>query len=99
MFIALSGAIGLTGVAVNQSQIAQHNAAEAQNVALISGSETALAKGNTDQAIALALEAVTLNPQSASAQTALSEAAYAPGTIRRFVGHTDIVNQIALSPD
>ncbi len=99
MFIALVVAAGLIALALNQSQIAQRNAAEAQNVALISGSQTALVKGNTDEAIALALEAVTLNPSSARAQTALSEAAYAPGTVRRIIGHTDIVNKVALSPD
>ena len=38
MFIALIGAVGLIGLAVNQSQMAQRNAAEAQNLALINGS-------------------------------------------------------------
>lgn len=99
LIIALIGAAGLIGLAINQSQVAQRNAAETQNIALISGSETALVKGNADEAIALALEAVTLNPRSGRAQTALSEAAYAPGTIRRFIGHTEIVKSVALSSD
>jgi len=100
LLIALLGAVGLTGVAVNQSQMAQRNATEARNLALISGSQAALANDNTDQAIALALQAVTLDPNSARAQVALSEAAYAPGTIRIFRGHTtDRVDWVEFSPD
>jgi WD40 repeat protein len=99
LLLATLGALGLTGLAVNQSQIARQNAAESQNVALVSGSQAALANGNTDQAIALAMQAVTLDPNSARSQAALSEAAYAPGTIRTFVGHTDYVDGLALSPD
>jgi WD40 repeat protein/serine/threonine protein kinase len=99
MFVALIGAVGLTGVAVNQSQIAQRSAAEAQNIALVSGSQAALANGNTDRAIALAMEAVTIDPSSSRAQVALSEAAYAPGTIRIFEGHTAEVNWVEFSPD
>lgn len=99
LVLATLGAFGLTGVALNQSQIARQNAAESQNVSLVAGSQAALANGNTDQAIALALQAVTLDPNSARAQAALSEAAYRPGTIRVFVGHTDNVDSLALSPD
>jgi WD40 repeat protein len=90
---------GLAGIAINQSQIAQRNAAESQNVALVAGSQAAFATGNTDQAIALALQAVTLNPTSAPAQVALGQAAYTPGTMRRFMAHTDAIDNIALSPD
>jgi len=99
LLLATLGAFGLTGLAANQSQIAERNAAEAQNVALVAGSQVALATGNTDQAIALALQAVTLDPSSARAQTVLSAAAYAPGTIRTFVGPSGWVNSVALSPD
>ncbi len=106
MFAALVVAAGLIGLAINQSQIAQHNAAEAQqneaeaqNLALIGGSQAALANGNTDQAIALAMEAVTIDPSSSRAQVALSEATYAPGTIRIFEGHTASVDWVEFSPD
>jgi WD40 repeat protein/serine/threonine protein kinase len=99
MFVALIIAIGLTAFAVNQSQVAQRSAAEAQNLALINGSQAALANGNTDQAIALAMQAVTLDPMSARAQVALSEVAYAPGTIRVFEGHTAEVDWVEFSPD
>ena len=98
LLIALLGALSLTGLAVNQSQIAGRNAAEAQVVALTSASQAKFAEGNTDQAIALALQAVTLDPTSANAQSALSAAAYAPGTIRVFTGHTAAVNAVILSP-
>ena len=57
-------AIGAAWFAFNQRNVAQRNAAESQNLALISGSQAALANGNTDQALALALQAVTLNPRS-----------------------------------
>ncbi len=113
LLLATLGAFGLTGLAVNQSQIAQternsaqkerdnarRNAAEAQNVALIAGSQAALANGDNDQAIALAMQAVSLDPPSTRAQVALSEAAYAPGTVRRFVGHHSGVWAVAFSPD
>jgi WD40 repeat protein len=98
LLLATLGAFGLVAVAVNQSQIAQHNAAEAQNVALIAGSQSALANDNSDEAIALALQAVTLNPDSARAQVALGQAAYAPGTVRRFAGHTGEISGVAFSP-
>ncbi len=99
MFIALVGAVALIGIAVNQSQMAQRSADESQNLALISASSAALANGNTDQALALAMQAVTLNPMSSRAQVALSEAAYMPGTIRSFMGHTGPVDAVAISPD
>lgn len=97
--IFLLAAVGAAWFASNQRNIALHNAAESQNLALISGSQAALANGDTDQAIALALQAVTLDPHSTRAQVALSEAAYAPGTIRRFVGHTADIDQVVLSRD
>lgn len=99
LVIALIGAIGLIAIALNQSQMAQRNAAEAQNVALINGSQAALANGKTDQAITLAMQAVTLDSNSARAQVALSEAAYAPGTIRVLTGHKAAVDWVEFSPD
>lgn len=99
LLLAVVGAFGLTGFAVNQSQIAQRNAAETQNIALIAGSQAALATGHSDQAIALAMQAVTLDPSSAGAQLALSDATYAPGTVRRFDLDTGTVWDVALSPD
>jgi len=99
LLLATLGAFGLTSFAVSQSGVAQRSAVEAQNLALINGSQAALANGKTDQAIALAMEAVTIDPSSARAQVALSEAAYAPGTIRIFEGHTAEVDWVEFSPD
>jgi hypothetical protein len=75
LLLATLGALGLVGIVVNQRQIAERNAAEAQNVALIAGSQSALANGNSDEAIALALQAIRLNPDSARAQVVLGQAA------------------------
>ncbi len=97
--VFLLAAIAAAWFALNQRTVAQRNAAEAQNVALVAGSHAALTDGKTDEALVLAMQAVTLDPGSARAQAALSEAAYAPGTIRRFEGHTGGIFDIALSPD
>jgi WD40 repeat protein/serine/threonine protein kinase len=106
LVLAMLVAFGLTGIAVNQSSIARverdnarRSAAESQYVALVAGSQAAFAKGDLDSAIALAMEAVNLDRQSGAAQVALSEAAYQPGTIRRFEGHTQPINTVAISPD
>ena len=99
LLLATVGALGLTGAALNERNNAERSAAESQYVALNAGSQAALATGNTDLAIALALKAVELDPVSTEAQVALSEAAYAPGTIRRFVGHRAAVPAFAISPD
>lgn len=93
----ISAGLGL--FAFQQRQAALDNAAEAQNVALVAGSQAALANDDTDAALALAWQAVSLNPDSALAQAQLSKAAYTPGTVRRYVGHTDLVDFIAISPD
>ena len=100
----LSGGFGL--FALEQQQIAQTHAeqaeisaAEAQNVALVAGSQAALANNDTDTALALAWQAVELNPDSTLAQAQFSEAAYSPGTVRRYIGHAGSVFDIAISPD
>ena len=90
---------GLAFFALAQRQSALDSAADAQNVALVAGSQAALANGDTDTAVSLAYQAVTLNPDSALAQAQLSEVAYAPGTVRILEGNEDIVNRIVLSPD
>jgi WD40 repeat protein len=93
----ISAGLGL--YAFQQRQVALDNAAEAQNVALVAGSQAALADNDTDAALTLAWQAVSLNPDSALAQAQLSEVAYTPGTVRRFVGHSDLVDFVAISPD
>jgi WD40 repeat protein len=80
-------------------QEAQRNADEAQNVALYAGAQEALSKGNTDQAVALALIANQTKQPLERSQLALAEAAYTPGTRHIFIGHTGGVNSVAFSPD
>ena len=58
----ISAGLGL--FAFQQRQAALDNAAEAQNVALVAGSQAALANNDTDAALALAWQAVTLNPEN-----------------------------------
>ena len=78
---------------------AARSASDAQNIALVAGSQAALANQDTDTALALAWQAVRLNPDSALAQAQLSEVAYAPGTVRILKGNKDIVAWFAISPD
>ncbi len=92
----VAAALGL--FAFQQRQHALDSAAEAQNVALVAGSQVALADNDTDTALALAWQAVTLKPESALAQAQLSEAAYAPGTVRPLLGFTDYVLAADIDP-
>jgi WD40 repeat protein/serine/threonine protein kinase/energy-coupling factor transporter ATP-binding protein EcfA2 len=91
--------VGLVFIATNQRQSALASAADAQNVALVAGSQAALANHDIDTALALAWQAVALNPDSAIAQAQLSVAAYAPGTVRMLTGNKDMVTWTAISPD
>ena len=59
----------------------------------------ALQAGNPDLALALAIEAVDIPKPPGQVQMALSEAAYAPGTIRVFLGHQAPVWSVAVSLD
>jgi hypothetical protein len=98
--VAMAGAALFFGGQARQNAVtAQQNAAESQNAALISGSQAALANGDTDTAIALALQAVKLNPSSTQAQVTLGQAAYAPGTVRLIKVQNDTVYAVAVSPD
>ncbi|MGW8226331.1 MAG: nSTAND1 domain-containing NTPase, partial [Anaerolineales bacterium] len=97
--LAVLVSAGLAFIAANQRRAALDSAADAQNVALVAGSQAALANHDTDTALALARQALALNPDSGIAQAQLSEAAYAPGTVRMLTGNTDMVTWTALSPD
>lgn len=111
--VATVGALGLSAVALNQSQIAQQNAAtatvaqgeavvqaaEARSLAFTSGAQLALDNNNTDLAILLALQANQIGQPDVQTQRTLAEAAYAPGTRRVFSGHSDRVTSVAYSPD
>jgi WD40 repeat protein/DNA-binding SARP family transcriptional activator len=97
--IGLMVAVLLSVFALVQRRSSLQNAAQAQNVALVAGSQAALANHDTDTAIALAWQAVRLNPDSALAQAQLSEVAYGTGTVRILEGNKDISAWIAMSPD
>jgi len=97
--IGLMVAVLLSVFALFQRRSSLKSAAEAQNIALVAGSQAALSNQDTDTAIALAWQAVALNPDSALAQAQLSEVAYAPGTFRILKGNKDIATWIAISPD
>lgn len=85
--------------AATAAAVAERSAAEANSLALAASSQLALADDNTDLAIVLALEANRISDPPLEAQRALAGAAYAPGTIRQFVGHSDAVMGVAFSPD
>jgi WD40 repeat protein len=58
----------------------------------------ALAEGNTDLALALAVEANRIPDPPLPAQVMLADAAYAPGTRRIFLGHDGPVEDLAIAP-
>ena len=99
LIIGLIISIVLSVIAFAERNKATQSAAEAQNIALVEGSQAALANYDTDTALALAWGAVALNPDSALAQAQLSEVAYGPGTVRILEGNKDISAWIAISPD
>lgn len=83
LVLATLGAFGLTGVAVNQSNIAQANEAEARSLALASQAQLALNEGDTEQAIRQAQAALQIADNSL-ARRILDQAAFAPGSPRIF---------------
>jgi WD40 repeat protein len=96
-----NAALAATNAAAAQTQaaIAERNANEAQGLALAAGSQQALSAGNTDLALALAVEATKLDQPPPQAQHALIAAAYAPGTERLLRGHTGRVFDAVFSAD
>ncbi|MBI5667889.1 MAG: protein kinase [Chloroflexi bacterium] len=85
--------------AATAAAVAAANEASARSLALTSGSQLALSGGNTDLALALALEASRSEQPTPQTMRALAEAAFAPGTRQVFVGHNDRVTSVAYSPD
>lgn len=106
-------ALFLMGIAMNESTRAnaaviaaevERDTAEterdtARTLALVNGAQAALQDGNMDQAIALALHLNTPGSLSNLSDFTLSKIVYAPGTIRRFIGHESDVNSVAFSTD
>lgn len=80
-------------------RIAERNAEEAYSQALAAAVQLALRDGDSDLALALALQANRIpNPPSQAVQ-ALASAAYTPGTVRLFSGHRSAVTALAYSAD
>ncbi|MBC8098203.1 MAG: protein kinase, partial [Armatimonadetes bacterium] len=113
MAVAVLVALGLAGLALNQTQVAQtesqsratqqavaeRRAAESQSLLLVNQAQSALTVGQTDYALALAVEAVNLPQPPAAAQRMLYDAAFSRGIISRLVGHNAGVTSVALNPD
>ncbi len=78
---------GLALLAQDARLQAERNAARSRDLALVNGAQAALAQGDTDTALALAVAANQTNEPSTQAQLVLSQAAYLPGTIRLFEDH------------
>ncbi len=79
---------------------AEQRANETQSLALTVAIEQLINLGNPDLALALALEASKVDPNSWVAQNRLLNVAFAPGT--RFIfdaGHTGPITDLAYSPD
>lgn len=78
---------------------AQRATARAQSHAHVMAAQLALFQRDTDKALTLALAALDPDDPTPEAQLMLADAAYAPGTIRRCVGHRGSVFGVALYPD
>ncbi|HLF82295.1 MAG TPA: WD40 repeat domain-containing protein, partial [Anaerolineales bacterium] len=92
-------AVAARGEAEQLADLRSREAQVNQSLALAAQSRLALQANNLDLALALAREAVNIPDPPGQAQVALSEAAYAPGTIRVFLGHAAPVWSVAVSPD
>lgn len=75
----------------------QQQRERSQKLAL--AAQLALFNNNPDEALKLAFEANLIDDPPIASQRILSEAAYAPGTRRRFCQHDAAVLDIALHPD
>jgi WD40 repeat protein len=101
------GALILSAIAFDEREKAQsaqrdsdQNAKLFQDTALLSYSQLSLYRDHdADLAITLALEAHKVGSLPEQEYRALSEAAYAPGTRRVYVGHTDWVYRLDLNQD
>lgn len=85
------------GQALAEAARVETAAADIHGLALTNGAQLALSAGNTDLAIALALESGKL-PRTEGLR-ALADAAFAPGTRRRFDFGQDMIWDAVYSPD
>jgi WD40 repeat protein/serine/threonine protein kinase len=78
---------------------AEREAEISQSVALGASAQEALLRNDTDLAIALALDANSIENPPLQAWQALTDTVYAPGTRRVFRGFDGPVTSVAFSPD
>jgi len=100
--VAALAAIIATGLAIfafAQLGQAKTSREDAHNTTLLVGAQGALADQNKDLALALALEAWGRDQTSPLAQVMLTQAAYSPGTVRRYTGHSQRVFAVVVTPD
>lgn len=90
-------------IAEENAELAKQEANEAEKLSLVANATTALTDNNTDLALALAREAVALEPDSATlrfeVERALTQAAYSPGTRTVLEGHNTAVYAVTITPD
>ncbi len=84
--------------AATAAAIAELRAEELQSLALVADAERAYGENSYDLALALAVEANRIPHSPVDAQRLLSELG-ANAARRVYIGHTDSVNTVALSPD
>ncbi len=77
---AQEAAVVAQAEALAQAEIAQFNEGQAQSLALTSGAREAFSSGNIDLALALAVQAVSVEQPPAEAVRTLNDVAYAHGT-------------------
>ncbi|MDY7077293.1 MAG: BTAD domain-containing putative transcriptional regulator [Chloroflexota bacterium] len=101
--LALAGglvfAIVLALFAFNARATAQREAAVNHSLVLAANAQQAQDTGEVDLALALALEAVSIDQPPPEAKHALSAIALGPGTRAVFKGHGNAVKGVAFSPD
>ena len=87
----------LIATATQEAEVAFAAQVVSQSLSLASSAQQALAANNPDLALALALEANRVEDPPGPAQSALSQAAYAPGTRSRFEFSSPVYS-VAISP-
>lgn len=86
-------------IAMTQAYIAESLTNETRALLIATAARNALLSDNPDLAIALALEAVEIDPTSTEAYQILTDIAYQPNTRIRLEGHSTSISAITLSPD
>ncbi|MBL8161701.1 MAG: hypothetical protein JNJ61_06905, partial [Anaerolineae bacterium] len=89
----------LAVITLDREQVAQRERDYARELALVNGAQAMLERDDIETALALALVANTTGSISGQAQEILSRAAYRPGPIQWFRGHSAAVLDSVYSPD